>query len=314
MKQYLPPLFYLAFIITCPATATPIEGPRAIVESTSPKKIKKNSILGIGSVKEDSDLRILRIAAGIDLPIPLPLLGGIFVSQINYLGEHRQASSQTADRSPSELGWDEQTKNLELGLLYLPHVKEGKPHFFTAIKRSADPSAKLKVQPMLEIQIGSIWDDQDSPWQLKFQDSDKASSRLEVRWRKFPGFTRWLIVIGHKIEPKTGLFLDVQAPVYGLIGWGFTSRETRIYSGWRYDQLATPIHQDEYRGWYDGHRKSLIMGSRWRLIGPVSIEVELGIQSEERSLYDQTGRKQRLEISDWGPLIHAAVKSWTSYP
>lgn len=302
-------------MVSCPAFASPAEGPRLLLQGGGQQSLQQRSALTSDPSPQTISLRSRQLAAAVDLPIPAKAFGGILIPQFNLQSELRQLQIDNDPQLPNDsIKQQQQLQTLASGLLYLPHVKEGKPHFFAAIKHSADPRSHVHTKPMLELKLGGVWDDQDTLWQLKFSADDETSSRVEIDWRQFPGFARWQLVIGHKIEPKNGLFLDIRAPLFGLIGWGFRTAALRLYGGWRYDNIAYPIDQETSQGWYEGRHKHVLVGCRWRLLGPISIAIESGMHSDERSLYDQTGKIQKTEKSSWGRFARLNLTSWTEYP
>jgi hypothetical protein len=232
----------------------------------------------------------------------------------DYSQETRELSGADAPPSGTLDQSLESPAALGTGLLYLPHAKEGTPRFFVILERYGAPSFADEVAPMTEVIVGADIDDIDAPWSLKLHPTDEAESRLFVRWRHFPGFQRWLVAVGHKIEQKQGFFLDVQAPVHGLIGWSFPPGDSRLYGGVRLTSREYPVSDGVERGWYEGYATNVLLGARRRLAGPVFAALESGVVQERMSLYAESGKRLSRHETAFAPFVRLSLETWIKQP
>ena len=172
---------------------------------------------------------------------------------------------------------------------------------------------------MVEFSVGAFMDDYDVPWLLAPEPTDQTVTRLELRWRRFPGFDRWLPLIGHLIEQKSGLVVDLYLPLHGLVGWKFPAEAGRAYGGYRISLKAFPSTKiqdidDADDGWYEGYSINLLVGMRLRLDGPFFASVETGLTRETLSLYDHEGQRLFDQTTHPMPYVRMGLETWIKHP
>jgi hypothetical protein len=302
-------VFSAAIATSCTANARTAQGPWIGVEQAAPAALRPAE-----GPKPEVELRRRRVDANLLLPIPARLFGGMLLVRADYFQETRELAGADAPPAGSLDPSLANPATLGMGLLYLPHAKEGAPRFFVVVERYGDPGFADDVPPMTELIVGADIDDVDAPWSLKLHPTDEAESRLFVRWRQFPGFQRWLIAVGHKIEQKQGFFLDVQAPIHGLIGWSFPPGDWRVYGGVRLTSREHPVSDGAESGWYEGYATHVLLGARRRLAGPVFAALESGGVKERMSLYDESGKRLSRHETAFALFARLALEMWLKQP
>lgn len=301
-------LISLSILVSWHAVAAPLEGPRVGLETSAPGRLYRED-----PQDPRESLPHLRLDAQIFVPVPVRMLLGLMSLTADYAEERRQLTD------PRAADATETWRTLGAGALYLPHAKEGKPHFFTAAKRYSSQLFPDHTRPMLELSTGMVIDDYDAPWIPTLNPTDQTQTRLELRWRQYPGFQRWLPILAHKIEQKHGVFLDLCLPLYGLLGWNFISENLRAYTGFRSTPRAYQIDRDERdaasaSGWYEGYVNQLLIGAQAPLYQPIYLSFEAGISRETLTLYRDNGHRVDRHITKPMPYLRATLETWLKKP
>lgn len=262
-----------------------------------------------------NDLHVVRRRYELNLlaPIPAQVLGGMLVFKGDVYKERRDytgldaSGGQSADeRNPNVAGW---------GFAFLPHASEGNPKFFLVIERYGYLSAERKSKPMGEYIIGANIADDDMPFHLKFSPTDEAVSQVLVRLRRFPGFDRWLFLVGHRIESKSGLSIDAAYPSHLLLGWKTRDGAWQIFGGGRAVGREYPMeYSGGQRGWIEGFTGYGLAGLRRRAYGPLFVTLESGVQKEWTDWHEESGRIFQQYVTAAAPYVRAGVETWVETP
>jgi hypothetical protein len=199
---------------------------------------------------------------------------------------------------------------LGTGLVYLPHAAEGRPRYVLVAERYGGLAPARAGAPMLELIAGADLEAPDAPVRLTFTAADRGVSRLAVRYRQFPGFHRWLVIVGHRLEAASGLLLELTYPTQALIGYRDPTNAWRVYAAARADGRAMPTRSLDTTGWLEGYAGSLLVGGRVRVAGPLNATVEVGREREHLVYLDEHGETLRRQHTAWAPTARAAIELW----
>lgn len=288
--------------------AAPVKGPTVATESARPQVVRQTSE---DNPAQDLQVRRRRYEASVLAPIPLRLLGGMFVFKGDFFKEHRELEGDDRYEEEDDL----RNPNVAgVGTVYLPHHKEGAPRFFILAARYGEMSFKDKAGPMSEYVLGADIDAVDMPWPMRFDVSDDASTRVLVRYRSFPGFHRWLLLAGHKIQRASGWSFDVQIPSHVLAGWQTDDQAWKIYGGVKWVSREYPFSTTYADGWMEGHTATRFVGVRRLIAVPLYVALEAGMQREVLAYYDERGETLSAHETEFAPWARVALETWVPTP
>lgn len=291
------------------ALARTVKGPAVAVEQAQPAEVEPRSE---DDPKPEAKLARRRYEANLLAPVPVDLLGGMFVLKGDLYKERRDWDDADAnDATPGDL---RNPNTAGVGAIFLPHAKEGMPHLFLLAERYGYMSVKDDARPMTEIIAGVDVADTDLPFPVKFSATDTAESRIALRFRNFPGFQRWLPILGHKIERANGFNVDLLLPTYALAGWQTRERDWKVYAGFRWIGREYPFKVDDTAGWAEGHTSMRLVGVRRELTRPLYVALEVGHQKEELAYLDETGETIGGHETAWAPWARLALETWIRNP
>lgn len=260
----------------------------------------------------DLTIQRRRYEASILAPIPAKLLGGMFVIKADFFKESR---IYAGDDAPNQEANDLKNPNVAgIGTVYLPHAKEGAPRFFIATARYGSMSLDDKAGPMSEYIVGADIASEDMPFRLTFSPTDDAQTRLLVRYRNFPGFHRWLFLVGHKIQTVGGWSIDITLPSHVLLAWQTLDDAWKVYGGVRWVSREYPFSTGVVEGWTEGHATSRLIGLRRKLISPLYVALEAGMQNETLSYLDEHGETLSSQDSPFAPWARVSLETWLPSP
>ncbi len=247
------------------------------------------------------------------LPIPAKVLGGMFLvkgdlfkERRDYAGRDAQGGMTVDVRNPNVGGW---------GLVFLPHAAEGAPKFFAVVERYGYLSTTRKAKPLGEYILGADIADDDMPFHLKFSPSDEAETRVLVRLRRFPGFNKWLLLVGHKIETKSGLSIDGAIPSHLILGWQTDGGDWKVYGGGKAVSREYPMAFDlETQGWIEGFTGYGLLGLRRKVTGPLFGAFEGGVQKEWTDWHDLSGKIFQQFATKAAPFVRLSLETWVQTP
>lgn len=308
------------FIASAPAEAKLIKGPQISVDQTAPaqsEQASSNAPRSEGGLGEPT-VATRRYEVNLLAPIPVPLLGGMFVLKGDFFKERRvYGGSETAQetfaasdlKNPNDAG---------LGAVFLPHAAEGMPRFFVLAERYGAMSLKRRERPMAEFALGADFAAQDLPpglasW-LRFSPSDDAESRLLVRMRRFPGFVKWLYYVGHSLETASGWSLEVAYPSHLIVGKSFDGGAWKIYGGGKAISREYPWEDGFRQGWIDGYVATLFGGVRRNVTGPLYASLELGYEYETLDYRGDNGETLATWNTKFRPGARFALEAWIKNP
>lgn len=301
-RKFLLLLFAVAH--TSPAVAKATQGPAIAVEQAPEAKVEggdKDTKPGDRSVaRRRYELNLL-------IPVPAKVFGGLVVVKADIFEERRAYSGKDAAGTAVDV------KNPNVagtGLVFLPHVSEGAPKFFVVAERYGYLSTERRALAMGEYIIGADIADDDMPFHLKFSPTDEAASRVTVRLRRFPGFNKWLFLVAHKIDTKTGFSIDGGFPSHLIVGWQTSDDAWKVYGGGRLVSREYPLTP----GWIEGFAGYGLLGLRRVVMGPVYATLEAGMQKEWTDWHDIKGRIMQRYETAWGPFVRLGVETWVSVP
>lgn len=289
------------------ASAKTVKGPQVSHERAASADVEPKD----GS-DPDAKVQRNRTEANLLVPIPAEVLGGMFVLRDDFFKEHRVYEGDDTGNEPDDV----KNPNVAgLGVVYLPHPKEGAPRFFLAAGRYGELSVfQDKSKPMKEYIVGADVADTDMPFALKFSATDQAESKILVRYRDFPGFHRWLLLVGHKIEQTNGFSLEVVIPSHVLATFSFGGGAWATYGGIRWVGREYPFDTGFTQGWIEGHVTTRLFGVRRQLAGPLFLALEGGVQKEELRYVDTKGEELSVHETKFAPWTKAALETWIKTP
>lgn len=292
-----------------PAAAAKVaKGPWIAVEQDTASPIEVTKPEG---VEVDSEVTRRRYEMALLVPIPARVLGGMFLLKGDFYKEQREyepkASGPTENdaRNPNVAG---------AGAVFLPHAQEGAPRFLVVIERYGNMSFKDDAKPMSEYIIGADISDDALPFKLKIGDTDETESRVLVRLRRFPGFNKWLLLVGHRIDRKNGFSLDIAIPSHLLAGWETPDGAWKFYGGGRATSREYPVYNVTGAGWVEGSALYGLAGVRRKLIGPAFAALEGGVTREDLVLHDEKGKEIVVQNTKFKPFVRLALETWVTTP
>ncbi len=299
------PVMSLAFAGATQAKT--VKGPGVAIEDTKSTEIQPEG-------ESDPDARIARrrTEATLLVPIPAEILGGMLVLKNEFFKEERVYDGKDTGDEPDDV---KNPNVAALGVVYLPHPKEGAPRFFLVAARYGELSIfQDKSRPMAEYIVGADIADTDMPFALKFSATDQAESRVLVRYRQFPGFHRWLLLVGHKIEQNNGFSLDVTLPSHVIAAFALGGGVWSVYTGIRWTGREYPFDTGFAQGWAEGFVTTRLVGVRRQLIGPLHLAVEAGMQKESLRYVDVKGEELSVHETKFAPWMRVALETWVKTP
>ncbi len=304
MRQ--PALFAASVLLALearPSFAKTVKGPQVSTDRVGSADIQPAD----GS---DPDAKVARERTEVSLLIPIPaeVLGGMIALRDEFFNEHRTYEGADTGGEPDDV----KNPNVAgLGLVYLPHPKEGAPRFFLGAGRYGELSVfQDESKPMKEFIIGADAADTDMPFALKFSPTDQAESRLLLRYREFPGFHRWLLLVGHRIEQNNGFTLDAVIPSHVLASFTFGGGAWTAYTGIRWVGREYPFDTGFAKGWIEGSVTTRLLGLRRQLVGPLHLALEGGMQKENLRYVDDKGEELSAHATPFAPWARAALETW----
>lgn len=295
------------------ARAKTVKGPGVAVEEAQPGQVHYQDEREDGP---DPDLKIRRrrYEANLLVPIPARILGGMFVLKGDFFKECRTLAGTDAANTTARSD-DVLNPNVAgTGAIFLPHAKEGAPKFFVLAARFGSLSLDDHAAPMSEYVLGADLADDDLPFTLKFSPTDDSESRVLVRYRQFPGFHRWLFLIGHRIDTVSGWSFDVTIPKHILIGWETPAADWKVYGGLRWTGLEYPFATPDATGWQEGYTTTRLVGVRRDLAKPIYLALEAGVQKEHLAYIDTKGETLAEHETAFAPWARLAVETWITTP
>lgn len=289
------------------ALATMTKGPNLSVTQSTPAKVKPED-------GPESDLLVKRrrYAANLLIPIPVDFLGGMLLGKGDFFKEQRIESGEDATEDPAN---DLKNPNVAgLGVIYLPHAKEGLPRFFMVAARYGKMSLQNTVRPMGEYIIGTDINDEDSPVNLRIHATDEANVRALVRLRQFPGRNKWLLLIGYNNKMQSGLSLELYIPSHLQIGFETKDTRWKYYTEIRAASREYPVDYGFVNGWMDGYTTTMAIGVRRHLVNVLYLTLEAGVQKENMEFYDENGDELYVTESDFAPWGKFALETWIKNP
>lgn len=283
-----------------------VKGPTVAVEQAQPAVVDATAP---SEPKPAVELRRRRYDLNLLVPVPAQVLGGMFVVKGDFFKEQRTTSG------PGALPLDNDIKNpnvAAIGTVYLPHAKEGAPRFFALATRYSDMSVERQSRPMAEFVVGADVAAEDMPFKLVFGATDDAESRVLVRYRSFPGFHRWLLLVGHRIERVSGWSFDATIPSHVLVGWQTQDAAWKLYSGVRWVGREYPFSTTTADGWMEGHVTSYLAGVRREVAKPIYVALEAGMQQEALAYFDERGDELSRHVTRLSPYAKVALETWIS--
>lgn len=308
-------------LLACTGTsafARTVKGP-----SLSHETLLKPAEIGPYDGKEDDDdppapdveVKKQRTDVNLLVPVKAQVLGGMFVLKLDFFRERRELSGPDA---PAKSTDDFDNPGAAgLGAIYLPHAKEGAPRFFIVAARYGYLSFEKKIKPMGEYIVGVDIADDDLPFSLKLNADDETESRLLVRLRQFPGFRRYLLLAGHKLETKSGYSLDVHIPSHALFGWQTADAGWKFYFGYRGQSREYPFETDvdgTVRGWTEGQVVSGLVGVRRHLRGILYTALEAGGHVERLRYVTEDGEELAAHQTKLAPWARLSLETWVTTP
>ncbi len=299
-------LFILALAAT-PVWAKTVKGPGLSTEQARP-----GDILPDDDSHPDAKVARQRSEANLLVPIPAAVLGGMLVLKDDFFAEHRTYSGEATGDEPDDV----KNPNVAgLGVVYLPHPKEGAPRFFAIAARYGELSVfQDKARPMTEYILGADISDTDMPFPVKFNPTDQAETRVLVRLRHFPGFNRWLLLVGHQIDFASGFGLDVTIPSQVLASYEFGGGSWKVYGGVRWTGREYPFNTGGTSGWVDGFVMTRLIGMRREILGPLFVALEGGVQKESVRYVDEHGQELEVHDTTYAPWARLALETWVKNP
>jgi hypothetical protein len=248
------------------------------------------------------------------VPVPANFLGGLLVAKADFFKERRTASDDAAPLAADLAN----PAVAALGGVYLPHAAEGAPRFFALAARYDRLSVKGSQRPMSEYILGADVDDDDTPFELRFDPSDESESRFFVRYRQFPGHHRWLVVAGHKLKRRSGFNFDVAVPTHALVGWESLGGAWAVYGGGRVVGREYPVAfdgavaagDDDVHGWIEGYATLALLGVRAAIAAPLYVALEAGAQRETLTFYDEKGETLDAYSTAFAPWARLALETY----
>lgn len=308
MRQSLMSLAILA--AACfgePASAKIVKGPYVSVDEAAAADLEPQD-----ESHPDAQVKRRRYEGNLLVPIPAELLGGMIVLRNDFFKEER---TYTGDDTGSEPDDVKHPNVAGLGAVYLPHHKEGAPRFFVAAGRYGELNVfQDDSKPMQEYIVAADIADTDAPFALKFSPTDQAESRILVRYRQFPGFHRWLLLVGHKIERSFGFGLDVTIPSHILASYSFNGGDVVTYGGIRWVGREYPFDLGYTKGWAEGFTTARLIGIRKGIVGPLFVAFEGGMQKEELRYVDEKGEELSVHETKFAPWVRLALETWVRTP
>lgn len=308
-KPLILTLSAMSLAIASPARAKTVKGPTVAVEGAQNAEIQNDD-------GEDSGVSVARrrTEANLLIPIPAEILGGMLVLKDDFFQEDRvyelghEASADRPDdvKHPNVAG---------LGAVYLPHPKEGAPRFFLLTARYGELRIfKDRARPMSEYGVGADIADTDLPFSLKLAPTDQTETRIFLRYRQFPGFHKWLLLVGHKIDQANGFTLDVTIPSHVLAAYRFPGDQWAVYMGVRWVSREYPFDLGYDSGWSDGFVTTRLIGVRRQLMGPLHLALEGGAQKEVLRYVDEKGEELEAHQTAYAPWMRLALETWVKTP
>src|SRR5262245_38924778 len=129
----LPAIVLVALLVAAKGLAAPVKGPSVAVEQVAPVALVPEDV----TPKPDLEVRRRRYEANLMAPVPVRVLGGMFVLKADFFKEQRELTGADAGPLPDDL----KNPNVAgLGGLFLPHAAEGAPRFFLLAARYGEMS------------------------------------------------------------------------------------------------------------------------------------------------------------------------------
>ena len=300
------------------ASAKLIKGPQIAVDETAAAPLDQESS-NAAATHDAPTVERRRYEANIVAPIPLPILGGMFVVKADFFKERRIYAGDDDDESRFFAGNDRRNPNVAgWGAVFLPHASEGTPRFFAVAERYGAMSFMHGGKPMAEFVLGADFSTPDLPasmqsW-LKFSPTDEAESRLLVRMRRYPGFVKWLYFIGHTIETQNGWSLDLAYPSQAIVGRQWQGGAWKLYGGARAVSREYPWNDGLRQGWTDGYVGTALIGARRQITGPLYASLEVGYAFETLDYRAESGDTVATWTTKWRPGARVAIESWIKNP
>lgn len=308
---------YLALILATfspiPAYAKTVKGPGVSVEEAQPSQVRYLDERE-DAPAPDLEVRRRRYEANLLVPIPAKVLGGMFVLKGDLFKERRTLVGDDAKTAPDQENDFLNPNVAGVGAVFLPHAKEGAPKFFVLASRYGSMSFEDDAGPMGEYILGADIADEDMPFTVKLSPTDDTETRLLVRYRRFPGFHRWLFLVGHRIETVSGWSFDATIPSHVLIGWQTQDAGWKIYGGIRWVGREYPFETLVSSGWQEGHATTRLVGVRREITKPLYLALEAGAQKEELTYFDARGETLSSHETDFAPWARLALETWITTP
>jgi hypothetical protein len=285
-----------------------VQGPYVDVQEAGPAQILPDK-------GEEPDLKVARKRTEMELLVPIPaqVLGGMFVLKDDFFSEERTYSG--SDAADLNLPNNERNPNVAgLDVVFLPHAKEGAPRFFLVAGRYGHLRFGHDAIPMTEYIIGADTAAEDMPFNIKFSPSDVAQVRLLARYRQYPGFHRWLVDGGMKLKRASGWLFDVELPSRVFGGWDAPGNDWGWYGGIRWVSREYPFTDGVDAAWMDGYVTTRVLGVRRRVVGPLYVSLEAGMEAETLRVIDEHGTTRESHETEYAPWGRVALETWIPNP